>query len=185
MNGARTTRKSNVTAFHLYWLRLRRPQSRPAEHGAPSWSWASAEGVIYHLQMDYRKEAGFMAESSNVHVENRIRATQARPGRSTQPLQRSSKSPRKLTSPLREILISKKWFEGSYKLFDGEKSAWHLSTQIFPLTNLHSYQIFKLTVFQSSYLGLDRPGQNFHSKRLFAGLVLALRTTAVKYVMTV
>ena len=108
--------------YDLCWFRSRRPKSRLPEYRAPSWSWASAEGVISdYLQADF----------SAVNVETQPSDT-SKTGQVLKAFLEIIGSPRKLISPLRAFSYMT-LFEGSYELYDGDK---HLGLfhPDFPLT---------------------------------------------------
>ena len=163
------------TILHdLCWFKSRRPEPRPVEYRAPSWSWASAEGVINdYLHLDYREEASCMAEFSSVHVETHP-SDASKTGQVYSASLEIIGSPRKLTSPLREFSYGT-LFEGSYELYDGETQLGLLHPD-FPLTDSQDLTLlptFKLTVPDSHYLGPD-PDRH-PSKQTICGLALASR----------
>ena len=165
--------------YDLCWFRSRRPEPRPPEYRAPSWSWASAEGVINdYLQLDYREETSFMADFSAVEVETQPSDT-SKTGQVLTASLAIIGSPRKLVSPLRAFSYMT-LFEGSYELYDGDKYL-GLFHPDFPLTNHDSQDlillpVLKLTVPDSTFLSLNRETDKHPFKQTICGLVLTLST---------
>ena len=165
--------------YDLCWFRSRRPEPRLPGYRAPSWSWASAEGVINdYLQLDNREEISFMADFSAVDVETQPSDT----SKTGQVLTASLEiigSPRKLISPLRAFSYMT-LFEGSYELYDGDNYL-GLFHPDFPLTKLDSQDltllpILKLTVPDSTSLSLSRDPDKHPFKQAICGLVLTSST---------
>ena len=165
--------------YDLCWFRSRSPEPRPPEYRAPSWSWASTEGVINdYLQLDYGEGTSFMADFSAVDVETQPSDT-SKTGQFLAASLEIIGLPKELLSPLRPFSY-KTLFEGSYELYDGENYL-GLFHPDFPLTehdsqDLSLLPIIKLTVPDPAYLSLSRNPDKYPFKQAICGLVLTSGT---------